>query len=145
MSENNSDPAEIYKQLEKEYNQTLLSMLNNQKIIVQFGKVLNAHLDEVVFNRRIAEGYLNMIHLPAKSEFANLAKAVIRLEHKADELEDYLSSLRVDSESYANIMNKHFNEMNNLGVILETEFQFVKPKPKLQLLKEELEGLLATL
>ncbi|WP_209123731.1 hypothetical protein [Alkalihalobacillus sp. BA299] len=145
MNRKHTDQVQQYKQQEDEWNKYILSTFNSHHFVYQTGKWINAHIDEVIEKRKIAELWLEILYVPTKNDIANLANKVIKHEDRVDFLEDQLFSLNKERRKTIEVLKRTNSEITLLKNFLESEVKQENPKTELALLKEELVGLIVGL
>ncbi|WP_078428123.1 hypothetical protein [Alkalihalobacterium alkalinitrilicum] len=144
MRDTHNDPLKSIKQFEEEWNKRLISTLNCEDFVFEAGNWIDSHLDEVIEKRKVAEFWLDVLCTPTKKNIAVLANKIIKHEQQVDFLEDQLFSLTLESRKITKILAKTKNDFHHLKNILDKEVSSKDLKIELELLKGELEELIAS-
>lgn len=92
--------AKTYKQFEEDLNQKILSMTNCYLFITMLGQSLDVHLDYIVMVKKQSKELLDNLDLPCRDDISILAKRVIEIESRLDNLDENLYDTLDDLKNY---------------------------------------------
>lgn len=107
--------ANTYKEFEEDVNQKILSMTNCYLFIAMLGQSLDAHLDYIVMVKKQTKELLDDLDLPCRDDIALLAKRVIEIESRLDNLDENLYDTLDDMKNYQTRLKELSKELATLS------------------------------
>lgn len=135
----NNDSIEMLKQHEKETNQEMISMFNCEEAVYLTAKTLDVHLQQVLAARTVVEEWMQWMNIPNKQDVTDVAVKIIKLEDKADQLEEKMFELSGKLANSQNVLTSYSKHLRELKQFIESETD--DPKTKREMLENELEEL----